>query len=181
MQQIHRPEMGERPEMGQRPDMAQHAIRGRPCCIPCYPSYKNPKGLHSKHCAAGKEGIPIEVQHSIVSNNHLQNVQNVQDVQNVQNVQNVWNVQNVQNPVEKCAGKCAGNPPNGLKPKRDRTTFRGEHKEIFENVYKDSKYPGNERIQQLALQLNLTFSNVLIWFKNRRAKDRQNPNKENKK
>ena len=88
MQQIYRPEMGHRPEMRQRPDMVQHTIRGIPCCIPCYPSSKNPKGLHSKHCAAGKEGFPIEVLLSIVSNNTLQNVQNIQNVQNVQNFQN---------------------------------------------------------------------------------------------
>ena len=60
-----------------------------------------------------------------------------------------------------------------------RTTFRGGQLDTLENVYKDNRYPGNERIQQLALELNLTFSNILIWFKNRRAKD--NTNKENKK
>ena len=163
MQQIHGPEMGQRPEMEQRPDMVQHAIRGITCCIPCYPSSKNPKGLHSRDCTAQKSGLPIEVPHSIVSNNNLRNVQNVQNV----HTPDGRNVENT--------------PSCQLKPKRARTTFRREHLEIFENVYKDNKYPGNERIQQLALQLNLTFSNVLIWFKNRRSKDRQDPNKENKK
>ena len=148
MQQIRRP------EMRQRPDIVQPAIRGIPgvipCCTPSHHSSKNPKGLHSRHCTSRKYKLPIEVPHSIVSNNNLENVQNVQNIPD---------------------GRNDENPTNGSKPKRNRTTFRGEHLESLENVYKDNKYPGNERMQQLALELNLTFGNVLHWFKNRRSKD----------
>ena len=151
MQQIHGPDMGQRPDIGQRPDMVQPAIRGIPgnlipggCyCTPCYPSSKHPKGLHSRNCEAQKQGLPIEVP-------------------------NVPNVQNVQTP----DGRNAENPPNQGKPKRIRIAFSKRQVEILDNVYKDNKYPGNIGIQQLALQLNLTFNNVQFWFKNRRRLDR---------
>ena len=84
MQQSHGP------DMGQRLDMVQPAIRG----IPCYRS--------SRHCAAQKQGLPIEVPHSIISNNNLQNVQtpdgrNVETPLNqLQPIDNLQNVQNVQ-------------------------------------------------------------------------------------
>jgi hypothetical protein len=80
--------------------------------------------------------------------------------------------QNNPNVVKTPVGESGGNPQNPAKPKRIRIAFSKRQVEILDNVYKENKYPENIRIQQLTLQLNLTFNNVQFWFKNRRRLDR---------
>uniref|UniRef100_A0AC35F9U9 Homeobox domain-containing protein n=1 Tax=Panagrolaimus sp. PS1159 TaxID=55785 RepID=A0AC35F9U9_9BILA len=56
--------------------------------------------------------------------------------------------------------------------KRERTKFDAFQLEQMENFFKLKPYPdGNDR-EEMAKNLNLTDVKVQIWFKNRRAKDR---------
>ena len=56
--------------------------------------------------------------------------------------------------------------------KRDRTTFTHKQLEILEDLYKKTNYPDIFAREEVALKCNLAESKVIIWFKNRRAKER---------
>ena len=58
--------------------------------------------------------------------------------------------------------------------KRDRTTFTPKQLEILEELYKKTNYPDIFAREEVALKCNLAESKVIIWFKNRRAKERNN-------
>ena len=48
---------------------------------------------------------------------------------------------------------------------------------ILDNVYKENKFPGDIRMQELAGQLNVSFNIVKIWFEDRRRLERTKENK----
>ena len=58
--------------------------------------------------------------------------------------------------------------------KRDRTTFTHIQLGILEELYKKTNYPDIFAREEVALKCNLAESKVIIWFKNRRAKERNN-------
>merc|ERR1719392_119866 len=58
--------------------------------------------------------------------------------------------------------------------KRDRTTFTHKQLGILEELYKKTNYPDIFAREEVALKCNLAESKVIIWFKNRRAKERNN-------
>ena len=60
------------------------------------------------------------------------------------------------------------------KGRRERTTYSQKQLEILESLYKRVQYPDIFAREELALKCNLPESKIIIWFKNRRAKDRTN-------
>ena len=60
------------------------------------------------------------------------------------------------------------------KGKRERTTFTQKQLEILEELYKKTNYPDIFAREEVALKCNLPESKIIIWFKNRRAKERNN-------
>jgi len=60
------------------------------------------------------------------------------------------------------------------KGRRERTTYSQKQLEILESLYKSVQYPDIFAREEIALKFNLPESKIIIWFKNRRAKDRTN-------
>jgi hypothetical protein len=60
------------------------------------------------------------------------------------------------------------------KGRRERTTYSQKQLEILESLYKKVQYPDIFAREEIALKCNLPESKIIIWFKNRRAKERTN-------
>jgi len=59
---------------------------------------------------------------------------------------------------------------NGARPRKTRTTFTGKQLFELERIFEQKKYLSSNERQEVARLLNVTGSQIKIWFQNRRTK-----------